>query len=183
MLSDEDKKEFEQAMKNVRPLDSHQSPRPKIKKPIKIRPKTSQKEALPPAPAYYVHPNQDPYGQTPWVGAEDELEFNRSGLQQRAIQQLKRGQLPIERKVDLHGFTAEEALDLLHTTLDNCQHANQRLLLVIHGKGHYSQGNTPILKNVLNQWLRQSPMVLAFHSALPKHGGNGAMYVLIKTKQ
>ncbi len=185
-LSDEDKDTFLRAMQNVKPLNKSKSTRlapSKTKKQLKISIQKPEKEISAKSTAYYVHPNEDPYGQTPWVGGEDTLEFARSGLQQRTIQQLKRGQIPIEKRVDLHGKTAEEALEALQTTLENCQEENKRLLLLIHGKGHFSASNTPILKNILNQWLRQSPMVLAFFSALPKHGGNGAMYVLVKTKR
>lgn len=184
MPSDEDKEEFRRAMKQVTPLNGSKVKRiagSKTKKPLKISIKKPLEEKSPKTPSYYVHPREDFYGQTAWLGPEDELHFARSGLQDRAIQQLKRGQLPIDKRLDLHGHTAEEALDLLHATLENCQQANRRLVLVIHGKGHYSTGKTPILKNVLNQWLRQSPLVLAFHSALPKHGGRGAIYVLLKT--
>jgi DNA-nicking Smr family endonuclease len=117
------------------------------------------------------------------VGGEDELIFARSGLQQKTLQKLERGQLKIEKKLDLHGLNVEEALELLQSTLENCQQLHTRMLLLIHGKGHYSLESAPVLKNVLNQWLRQSPLVLAFHSALPKHGGAGALYVLIKTKR
>jgi DNA-nicking Smr family endonuclease len=184
MISDEDKEEFRQAMKEVTPLGKKMSSRVNPPKKVrKIQIKKPIKELSPKTSLYYVHPNEDSYGQTPWVGPEDELDFARSGLQNRAIQQLKQGQIRIEKRLDLHGHTVEEALDLLHATLENCQQANKRLVLVIHGKGHYSSGKTPVLKNVLNQWLRQSPLVLAFHSAQPKHGGRGAMYVLLKTKR
>jgi len=37
-----------------------------------------------------------------------------------------------------------------------------------------------VIKNKVNSWLRQHQDVLAFHSAMPKDGGNGAVYVLLK---
>lgn len=184
MINDEDKEEFRRAMRQVKPLNkSPNKTAAAKKKPFKIQPKKAEKESSSKATHYFVHPAEDIYGQTPWAGPEDELAFSKSGLQQKTIQQLQRGQISIEQRLDLHGLNAEEALDLLQTTLENCQQLNRRLLLVIHGKGHYSSGDTPVLKNVLNQWLRQSPMVLAFHSALPKHGGAGAIYILLKNKR
>lgn len=40
----------------------------------------------------------------------------------------------------------------------------------------------PCNKNLLNRWLPQMNEVIAFHSALPKDGGSGAIYVLLKRK-
>lgn len=55
----------------------------------------------------------------------------------------------------------------------------KRCLLIIHGKGGI-QGAPPVIKNLLNRWLPQINEVIAFHSALPKDGGSGAIYVLLK---
>ncbi|MGY8862749.1 MAG: Smr/MutS family protein, partial [Pseudomonadales bacterium] len=37
-----------------------------------------------------------------------------------------------------------------------------------------------IIKSHVNHWLQQLDAVLAFTSALPKDGGTGALYVLLK---
>jgi len=50
---------------------------------------------------------------------------------------------------------------------------------IIHGKGYRSENSHPVLKNNLNQWLRQHRDVQAFCSASAKDGGAGAVLVLL----
>ena len=64
--------------------------------------------------------------------------------------------------------------------MQQAQARGHRCLLVIHGKGYYSSSGEPILKNLLKNWLPLQPDVIAFHSAKPKDGGTGAIYLLIK---
>jgi len=60
--------------------------------------------------------------------------------------------------------------------------AGFRCVLIIHGKGGV-QNEISILKSHVNHWLKQFTEILAFHSALPKDGGRGAVYVLLKSNQ
>jgi DNA-nicking Smr family endonuclease len=54
-----------------------------------------------------------------------------------------------------------------------------RCLLITHGKG--AQSNPPArIKSYVNHWLQQVENVIAFHSATPRHGGTGSVYVLLK---
>ena len=39
---------------------------------------------------------------------------------------------------------------------------------------------TSVLKGCTNQWLQELNVVQAFHSAQPRHGGTGAVYVLLQ---
>jgi DNA-nicking Smr family endonuclease len=81
----------------------------------------------------------------------------------------------------MHGMTVEQAKSALSRFLTACQHNHCRYVLIIHGKGLSSKN--PILKNKLNNWLRQLDDVLAFSSATPKEGHTGALYVLLRRKQ
>ncbi len=114
------------------------------------------------------------------VSHEEHLFFSRSGIQHAIIRKLKQGKYPINMYFDLHGLHIRHARQHLIQFLHTAQQQNQRCVLVIHGKGQHSTENHPILKNKVNNWLRQYPIVLAFYSALPKDGGNGALYVLLK---
>lgn len=113
------------------------------------------------------------------VSPEQQLFFCRSGLSPKQVKKLKQGKIPIEAKLDLHGFVAESAREALITFLDDCYNSNKRSVLIIHGKGHTDK---PVLKNKLNNWLRQFDCVLAFASSLPRHGGAGAVYVLLRAR-
>jgi len=117
------------------------------------------------------------------VSSDELLFFARSGLQQRQIQRLKRGQLQIGAELDLHGMTAAIARGALVNFIDLCRDRHIRTVHIIHGKGYSGDGTAPVLKNRMNNWLRQHHDVLAFSSATRHDGGSGALYVLLRTKQ
>ncbi len=110
----------------------------------------------------------------------DELSFMRAGIQHNVMLKLKRGQFSIKDELDLHGMVVRIARKEVINFLCRCQQLNFRCVRIIHGKGYGSRQHQPILKNQINQWLRQRNEVLAFCSARPSDGGTGAIYVLIK---
>lgn len=109
----------------------------------------------------------------------DVLSFSRSGLQHAVLKKLRQGKNPIEHDLDLHGLTVEQARKALIDFLDECKSAGIRHAIIVHGKGFRSK-DKPVIKPMVNRWLRATDRVLAFHSALPKDGGSGAVYVLLK---
>ncbi len=109
----------------------------------------------------------------------DILSFSRSGLQHKVLKKLRQGKNPIEHALDLHGLTVKQARNELLTFLGECEAAGVSHAIIVHGKGFRSK-DKPIIKPMVNRWLRSVDNVLAFHSALPKDGGNGAVYVLLK---
>ena len=108
------------------------------------------------------------------------LSFQRPGVQHRVMKQLRQGKLPIDERIDLHGLTAEQARAYLLDFLDECRLQGHRVVLMVHGKGQRSKNNIPVIKALLNHWLRECQQVLAFHSATARDGGSGAVYVLLK---
>ena len=117
------------------------------------------------------------------VTAEDKLFFARPGLQQRLQRRLRGGQLAIGDTLDMHGMTSAEARMSLLAFIDSNRERGARCVHIIHGKGFGSGQSAPVLKNRLNNWLRQHHDVLAFCSATPRDGGAGALYVLLRTKR
>lgn len=113
----------------------------------------------------------------------DELLFVRPGVQQRLMHDLRRGHLPPQEVLDLHGLRVAEARDLLQQFLAYAKHHRLRVVQIIHGKGFGSNSRQPVLKQKVNQWLRQPDQVLAFCSAPAFDGGTGAVYVLLSRKQ
>ena len=114
------------------------------------------------------------------VTSADELLFSRSGLQQRVVKKLRRGQFITRAELDLHGMVVTEARQALLEFIAECNVHHARYARIVHGKGHGSSGRHPVLKNCLNSWLRQIDEVLAFCSAQPRDGGTGAVYLLLK---
>lgn len=109
----------------------------------------------------------------------DILSFSRSGLQHSVLKKLRQGKQPIEHVLDLHGLTVAEARKTLQAFLGECEASGLRHVIIVHGKGFRSK-DKPVIKPMVNRWLRAVDNVLAFHSAQPKDGGNGAVYVLLK---
>ena len=115
-----------------------------------------------------------------------ELEPGRfAGVDKRLAERLKRGQLPIEGMLDLHGLTQEEAHRQLDGFLALSANAGRRCVLVITGKGAWRE-EAGILREMVPRWLNEAPnrsRVLAIANAQPRHGGSGALYVLLKRRR
>lgn len=107
------------------------------------------------------------------------LEFRRPGIQNRVFHDLQRGVIEAEGSLDLHGMRVREAAPALARFLASSLAAGRRCVRIIHGKGRGSDGRQPVLKQKVNQWLRQRDEVLAFVSAPRWDGGTGAVYVLL----
>lgn len=114
------------------------------------------------------------------VETGEELLYARPGVQHGALRKLRRGQYAIEAELDLHGYTVAQAREALDGFLRRSRAMGKRCVRVVHGKGRSSEGRVPVLKGKVNAWLRRTDQVLAFCSAIPRDGGTGAVYVLLK---
>lgn len=105
-----------------------------------------------------------------------------AGLDKRTLIRLRRGLIAPETQVDLHRQTQEEARRSLDGFIAASQATGRRCVLVITGKG-YGSGGAGVLKTMVPRWLDEQPnrgRVLAFCHAVPSHGGEGALYVLLR---
>ncbi len=114
------------------------------------------------------------------VGGDDELYWARDGVQESQMRKLKAGQISFEGSLDLHGLSVEKARETLWDFLAEAVRFEVRCVRVTHGKGIRLDGKRPLIKSHVNTWLRQHPQVLGFTSCLPRHGGAGAAYVMLK---
>ena len=114
------------------------------------------------------------------VGPEDELMWARDGVQESQIRKLKVGQIPFEGSLDLHGMSVEKARETLWAFLAEATQLEVRCVRVTHGKAVRLDGKRPMIKSHVNTWLRQHPKVLGFTSCQARHGGAGAVYVMLK---
>ena len=102
-----------------------------------------------------------------------------TGLDRRSAQRLRRGQMPIEARLDLHGMTQAEAHDALARFLARSQTAGLRAVLVITGKSGVLYGAVP-------RWLEEGgnhSRILASTRAQAQHGGAGALYLLLRRRR
>ena len=69
--------------------------------------------------------------------------------------------------------------------IEECHRLGVRSVLIIHGKGDSGQDpeQGSILKGCVDCWLRELPVVQAFHSARQRDGGTGAVYVLLRKSE
>lgn len=179
-LSDEDKALFRAAVQSVKPLATrkqiihHRVIKPKVihapLPPPKMRPQTEMQDFY--LSDYYANP----------VDSDSRLSYCQAGFPSMRLRELRQGLIPRQASLDLHGLKAFDAKDALIRFIKAEINLAHRCLLIIHGKGG-QRGEIPVLKNLVNQWLPQIPQVLAYHSALPKDGGNGALYVLLKRQR
>lgn len=109
----------------------------------------------------------------------DELSFRRDEVPHRVLQRLRRGEYSVRAEIDLHGLTAVEARATLSGFVHEAVSREFSCVRIVHGKGKRSGARGPVLKNVVNLWLRQCAAVRAFGSAPPVDGGTGAVYVLL----
>lgn len=110
-------------------------------------------------------------------------------MDRRTHQQLTRGKLAPEARIDLHGMTLAEAHPELIRFVLNAHAAGKRLILVITGKGKRADDPGPIpqrvgvLRHQVPHWLRQPPLGTLVQQIAPahlKHGGGGAYYIYLR---
>ncbi len=90
----------------------------------------------------------------------------------------KIGKIVFEARLDLHGFTRQDAQDKLQRFIAMAHHDRVRWVLVITGKGN--PDNPATLKILAPQWFETMPLVTGYAPAKDAHGGNGAYYVRVK---
>lgn len=111
-----------------------------------------------------------------------------AGVDRRTAERLRRGKLPIDVTLDLHGHGQMQAMLALFSTIEAAVGRGQRKLLVITGKGTFAQpgADRGVLKKQLPRWLndpRVRDLIVTFSQARPEHGGSGAFYVLLRRKR
>ncbi|HTV89434.1 MAG TPA: Smr/MutS family protein [Stellaceae bacterium] len=103
-----------------------------------------------------------------------------AGIDRRTAERVRRGRYPLEARLDLHGMTQDEAHRALVGFVAGARAEGRRCVLVITGHGRVSGG---VLKAATPRWLAEPGLrahILTIAPARPQHGGNGALYVLLR---
>jgi DNA-nicking Smr family endonuclease len=180
LTPEEEEKLFSQAMSGVKPLNPTLKGR-------EVDPETD------PAPPRWTGVDETALADlNRFVAGELEFEIEYSdeymfgrvkGLDAKAFNQLKAGALSMDAHLDLHGLNADQARDSLLFFLHECYLQNKRCVLLVPGRGKNSPGGQSVLRQEIQAWLTQEPlkrMVMAYCTAQPKHGGAGALYVMLR---
>ncbi|MCF6220365.1 MAG: Smr/MutS family protein [Robiginitomaculum sp.] len=108
------------------------------------------------------------------------LHHSRQDIQIRADKKTRRGQVKIDRTIDLHDMSRDAAFASLKRRLVLAHECNHRTVLIITGKGPNLQG---ILRQSLQGWLNDPSLrhiIASIAQAHIRHGGTGAFYVFLK---
>ena len=93
---------------------------------------------------------------------------------------IRRGQMEIEARLDLHGHTQDTAHRELVDFIVHEAAGGARCVLVITGKGRLGTG---VLRSRLRDWLGDPalrPIIAGHAAAHARHGGEGASYIFLR---
>ena len=132
-----------------------------------------------------VKPVRPPIATTPSAQSKkanpvDLRQGERAGIDGRTQRRLFRGDVPVDRRLDLHGLTTARAESRLAQFIEAAARDGCRCVLVITGKG------AGILRGHVPDWLKRQPLsphILALAEARAHDGGSGALYVLLRRKR
>lgn len=164
---------WHQAMRDVDTLAGQDDPIADGKAPAKTAKPAPSRRAMPVTPAARKSLPELSHGAAP-------------GVDKRTAMRLKRGQMEVEGRIDLHGLTQDEAHPALTAFIKGAGGSGRRCVLVITGKGGRGDGEVGVLRAAVPSWLNGAelrPHVLSFSHAAPKDGGIGALYVLLRRRR
>ncbi len=121
------------------------------------------------------------------IAPDEKIEYLKHGALKTDLELMRRGDLDIESVLDLHGYSIDRARFELTRFIDECCKCRYQYVKIIHGKSRrtFEIANDDwslkkaTLKSLINGWLRQLEGVCAFTSCISKHGGTGAVYVML----
>ena len=181
ILSHEDRNLWDFVTRNVRPLLHRAAPPDQpVSRPVPPPAPPPSAPGIDFIPDFALKPPVSPS-----EGMADSI-----GLDRRSAERLRKGQMAIEGRLDLHGLRQGEAQTQLTTFLTRGYHDGRRCVLVITGKGtrnpNAAAGEAGVLRRLVPYWLQMpplAPLILSHCPARPKDGGDGAFYVLLRRKR
>lgn len=173
-----DDESFRDAMQDVAPLEQRRVSHAKPVVEVTIG-QRQRREAAAGTASDRVDPNFLTATEVAQVDPLAIISWKKDGVQDAVFRRLRLGQYEIEGELDLHGKNVEESRARVFEFLHLAQAKGWRSVLIAHGRGVRSE--TPArIKSFVAHWLVEHPEVNAFHSAERRHGGTGAVYVLVK---
>ena len=171
-LNPDEAKLWAKVVESVRPLEGvarPAAPNPALETGIQDAPAkgATRRAAAPPRPAA---PPRKPPGET-LDGSWD--------------RRLSRGLASPDSVLDLHGHNLATAYDLLDRRLEQAIDSGARLMLLVTGKppGAERPARRGAIRAAVGDWLqasRHSGRIAAVRNAHPRHGGTGALYIVLR---
>ncbi len=85
----------------------------------------------------------------------------------------KKKETPFEASLDLHGLVRNQAKRKIEIFIERCFSEKKRRILIVHGKG------SGALREEVWEFLENDMRVASFCAAAPRHGGEGAVHVVL----
>ena len=171
-LSPEEQTLWARVVESVRPLHASGDAAPqKSEEKVEPKPGLLRKPAPRPAPPVL--------SKKPQPGTTLDASWDR---------RLGRGLVQPDMSVDLHGHNLATAYDILDRRLEQAIASGARVLLLITGKP--PRGEPPVargrIRAAVGDWLaasRHAGDIAAVRGAHPRHGGTGALYIIIRRRR
>ncbi|MCC2980174.1 Smr/MutS family protein [Sphingomonas sp. IC4-52] len=160
-----------------------------------VRPLRAVAPAAVPKPAPVVEPPRRPVGRLPTrplpapKKAADLPKRPLPGITLDAgwDKKLARGLVTPDATIDLHGHTLHSAHDLLDGALARSVARGDRVILLVTGKPPRPESERPhargAIRAAIGDWLagsRHAGSIAAVRGAHPRHGGQGALYIVLR---
>lgn len=84
-----------------------------------------------------------------------------------------------DAELDIHGQTRDEALLSLETFFSGAKEKGLEKVLIIHGKGNHSEGDS-VLKRVVMEFIEHCPYAGESGRGKASAGGDGVTWILLK---
>ncbi|MAF98227.1 MAG: hypothetical protein CMH26_06295 [Micavibrio sp.] len=179
--NEDDELVWNYAIRDVKPIEKKRtlSENPKPTKPSQPSKVDAAKSTPPPQPLEQTLPKKPAA-----------KKYKSSEIDARTNDRLRKGQIPIEAVLDMHGMNKSQAHNALNRFILSNQAKGKRCVLVITGKGQKNRDplaeHEGVLKAEFQHWINEAPLkqhILQTHIAKPKDGGSGAYYVLLRRKR
>ena len=145
---------------------------------------TAEAPAADPAPAAPAAPRPRPAQKPPAPAPKAAPGTTLDGSWDR---RLSRGLVQPDATLDLHGHNLARAYDLLDDRLERAVASGARLLLLITGKPRAPGGEKRgAIRAAVGDWLaasRHAADIAAVRNAHPRHGGAGALYIVLRKRR
>ena len=165
-------------------------------KPLRAAPPVAQRPAAPAAPAAPVKATRPSKALVRAVGAASPAAAKpvaapppprQNTLDGSWDKRLTRGIVSPDSSIDLHGHTLSSAHALLDDGLSRAIARGDRVLLLVTGKPPRPESERPhargAIRAAIADWLaasRYADAIAAVRGAHPRHGGQGALYIVLR---
>lgn len=89
--------------------------------------------------------------------------------------------MAIERRIDLHGKTIDEARIELDTFVSSCVADEVRKILIIHGKGT-TEGSDGSMRRFVRHYLEEHQFIGTTGIPSERDGGSGAVWAIVRQR-